>query len=90
MSKQGWHDELRIMKRISERLERGYDEYGPLVVGKYMRDPVEEAIEEVLDCMVYCAIKLELIQKLRSKQQEERRPQIEEPWMKVLPGRMDD
>lgn len=90
MSNKGWHDELRIMKRIADRLEQGYEDYGPLVVGKYMRDPIEEAMEEVLDCMVYCAIKLELIQKLRGGQRDERKPQIDEPWMKVLPGRMRD
>jgi len=90
MSKQGYVDELKILKRVADRLEEGYKEYGPLVVGKYMRDPIEEAMQEVLDCMVYCAIKLELIQKLRGGEKDGRKPLLEEPWMRHITGRMDD
>jgi hypothetical protein len=91
MSKQGWVDELGVMKKIAERLEKGYEDYGPLVLSEYDKDPIEEALEEVFDGMVYCAIKLELIKRERMERHHaKRRPLLEEPWYRHITGRMDD
>ena len=48
----------QIIKLIRERLELGAKKYGHENVVSGDRDFINEALEEVLDCMVYAACKL--------------------------------
>jgi hypothetical protein len=51
-------DELRIIKLVTERLQRGHKSYGDLDLTDLSRDHVQEAIEEALDMAVYLAGRL--------------------------------
>ena len=48
----------QIIKLIRERLELGAKKYGHENVVSGDRDFINEALEEVLDCMVYASCKL--------------------------------
>ena len=48
----------QIIELIRERLEIGTKKYGHENVVSGDRDFIQEALEEVLDCMVYAACKL--------------------------------
>ena len=48
----------RILKLIKERLRVGEKKYGNENVVSDDRDFIKEALEEVLDCMVYASCKL--------------------------------
>jgi len=47
-----------IIKLIEERLDIGAKRYGSKDIKENGRDFVQEALEEVLDCMIYSAYKL--------------------------------
>ena len=48
----------KIIKLVRERLEIGAKKYGHENVVSNDRDFIKEALEEVLDCMVYASCKL--------------------------------
>jgi hypothetical protein len=50
--------EQRVLCRVAERLTAGLKQYGPFARGDG-RDMREEALQEVLDAQVYCAMALE-------------------------------
>jgi hypothetical protein len=50
--------EQRVLCRVAERLTAGLKQYGPFKRGDG-RDMREEALQEVLDAQVYCAMALE-------------------------------
>lgn len=52
-------DELRVLKRIGERLVLGRKQYGKLRLEHDARDFRKEASEELLDACVYMACELE-------------------------------
>lgn len=70
--------EMEILYLIRERLTRGYSQYGALDV-HCGRDWPTEALEEVLDCMVYCAAQL-------IKMKKSTKDEIREETIKTLKG----
>ena len=52
-------DELRVLKKIAERLAMGQKQYGRLRLAHDARDFRKEAIEELLDAVVYLTCQVE-------------------------------
>ncbi len=63
----------KIMDLIHNRLDIGKAKYGHDNVTNDGRDFVKEALEEVLDCMVYSAAKLIEIQEKKDERKRQRK-----------------
>ena len=51
-------DEIRVLRRIADRLRMGAKQYGALDIKNDKRDWREEGAQEALDLAVYMSIKL--------------------------------
>ena len=60
-------DNKKIIELIKKRLEIGKEEYGTEINPFDGRDWIKEALEELLDAIVYLAAKLRQIEKLEEK-----------------------
>ena len=60
-------DNKKIIELIKKRLEIGKEEYGTESNPLDGRDWIKEALEELLDAIVYLAAKLRQIEKLEEK-----------------------
>ena len=60
-------DNKKIIELIKKRLEIGKKEYGTEINPLDGRDWMKEALEELLDAIVYLAAKLRQIEKLEEK-----------------------
>jgi len=58
-----------IMKLISDRLDLGASKYGEYLDVNDGRDWEREALEEVLDCMVYVSARLLQLDEIRIKKE---------------------